>query len=237
MYNNFLLIKKCIYSFLIADELEFTTHPQSQSVREKSDEVNFSSNAHGIPEPVYSWTKDGNILTDESVRISFSRDKKELKITDVQRTDSGEYQCVASNKVNDRVTSIPAMLTVKCKNTFAYLILEPSRLVHVCFKRALLLGCPCQGTPSYNFGFRSSEQKNGHPGEGRHEGLVPRNHVLISGFIRFSLAETLARIFFVLHLRTPPRNPEGVANQEGYLPCSKRFDHRSHFISFVILRV
>ena len=22
-----------------------------------------------------------------------------------------------------------------------------------------------------------------------------------------------------------PRNPEGVANQEGYLRCSKRFDH------------
>ena len=89
-------------------------------MREKSDEVNFSSSAHGIPEPVYSWTKDGNILTDESVRISFSRDKKELKITDVQRTDSGEYQCVASNKVNNGVTSIPATLTVKCKNTFAY---------------------------------------------------------------------------------------------------------------------
>ena len=133
-------------------------------MRGKSDEVNFSINAHGIPEPVYSWTKDGIILTDESVRVSFSRDKKELKITDVQRTDSGEYQCVASNKVNNRVTSIPATLTVKCKNTFAYLLLEPSRLVHVCFKRALLLGCPCQGTPIYNFGFRSSVQKNGHPG-------------------------------------------------------------------------
>ena len=124
MYNNFLLTKKCIYSFLIADELVFTTHPQGQSVREKSDEVKFSSNAHGIPEPVYFWTRDGKILTDESVGISFSRDKKELKITKVQRTDSGEYQCVASNKVN-RVTSNRAKLTVKCKNTFAYLYLSP----------------------------------------------------------------------------------------------------------------
>ena len=204
MYNNFLLTKKCIYSFLIADELVFTTHPQSQSVREKSDEVKFSSNAHGIPEPVYFWTRDGKMLTDESVGISFSRDKKELKITNVQRTDSGEYQCVASNKVNDRVTSIPAMLTVKCKNTFAYLILEPSRLVHVCFKRALLLGFPCQGTPRYNFGFRSSVQKNGHPGEGRHEGLVPRNDILISGFI-FPCTDPCTNI---LCTSPPPPPPE-----------------------------
>ena len=30
----------------------------------------------------------------------------------------------------------------------------------------------------------------------------------------------------------PPRNLEGVANQEGYLRCSKRFDHRSHCNKF-----
>ena len=60
----------------------------------------------------------------------------------------------------------------------------------------LLLGCPFQGTPSYKFGFRSSVQKRS-PGKGIHEGLVPRNDVLISGFIRFSLAWTLPRIFFV----------------------------------------
>ena len=46
-------------------------------------------------------------------------------------------------------------------------------------------------------------------------GLVPRNDVLTTCFIRFSLA----RVFFV------PCPPEGVANQEGYLRWSKRFDH------------
>ena len=82
---------------------------------------------------------------------------------------------------------------------------------------SLLLSCPFQGKPAYKFGFRSSVQKNGLPGEGRHEGLVPRNDVLTTGFIRFSLARTPARIMFGPRLRTPPppRNPEGVANQEG----------------------
>ena len=37
--------------------------------------------------------------------------------------------------------------------------------------------------PSHKMDFRSSAAKNGLPGEGRHEGLVPRNYVLTSGFI------------------------------------------------------
>ena len=65
----------------------------------------------------------------------------------------------------------------------------------------LLTGLPVR--PSHKMGFRSSAAKNGHPGEGRHEGLVPRNDVLTNGFIWFSLARTLARILFVPRLRAP----------------------------------
>ena len=38
-------------------------------------------------------------------------------------------------------------------------------------------------------------------------------------------ARTLTRIIFLVPRLRSPRNPEGVANQEGYLRCSKRFDH------------
>ena len=41
---------------------------------------------------------------------------------------------------------------------------------------AIITGLPVR--PSNKFGFRSSVQKNGLPGEGRHEGLVLRNDVL-----------------------------------------------------------
>ena len=37
--------------------------------------------------------------------------------------------------------------------------------------------------PSHKMGFRSSAAKNGLPGEGRHEVLVPRYDVLTNGFI------------------------------------------------------
>ena len=44
------------------------------------------------------------------------------------------------------------------------------------------------GKPSHKMGFRSSVSQSGHPREGKHEGLVRRNDVLINGFIGISLA-------------------------------------------------
>ena len=91
--------------------------------------------------------------------------------------------------------------------------------------------------PSYKFGFRLPVQKNGLPGEGIHEGLVPRNNVLTNGFIWFSLARTLARILFVPRLRPPWETQKALRTWRRLLRCSKRFDHRSHSISFGIVRV
>lgn len=84
--------------------------------------VNFSSDARGVPEPKFLWYKDGTAL-DESNRISFLEDKKKLRITGVEKEDSGRYHCEASNEVKSRVKSDPATLTVEGKNTFAHLIL------------------------------------------------------------------------------------------------------------------
>ena len=72
---------------------------------------------------------------------------------------------------------------------------------NVVFKTTAITGLPVR--PSHKMGFRSSAAKNGLPGEGRHEGLVPRYDVLTNGFIWFSLAWTLARILFVPRLRSP----------------------------------
>ena len=105
----------------------------------------------------------------------------------------------------------------------------------IIFKQYIVTGRPVR--PSYKFGFRSSVYKNGLPGEGRHEGLVPRNDVLTNGFIRFSLTRTLARILFVPRLRPRQKPRRRYEPEEGYLRCSKRFNHRSHSIIFFIVRV
>ena len=45
----------------------------------------------------------------------------------------------------------------------------------------LVTGLPVR--PSHKMSVRWSVSKSGLPGEGRHEGLVPRNDVLTNGFI------------------------------------------------------
>ena len=88
--------------------------------------VTFSSDANGVPEPTFSWSKDGSAVTvDVDNRISLSADNKQLSLTNVNRTDSGEYRCVATNSVGT-VNSNAATLTVECKNIFTHFLLMPN---------------------------------------------------------------------------------------------------------------
>ena len=87
----------------------------------------------------------------------------------------------------------------------------------------LFTGLPVR--PSHKFGFRSSVSKSGLPGEGRHEGLVPRNGVLTNGFrMSFSCTEPYTDTFCTLSA-LPLKNAQGVANL---------FDHGSNSIIFLL---
>ena len=81
-------------------------------------DVTLSCNkADGQPEPTISWTMNGSPLhTSVNSRISLSDDKKQLTVTNVHRTDSGEYRCVANNSLGN-ATSNASTLSVQCKNT------------------------------------------------------------------------------------------------------------------------
>ena len=62
-----------------------------------------------------SWTKDGYLIsTSADSKISFSNDREQFTITNVNRTDSGDYRCVASNRVGND-TSSAATVSVECK--------------------------------------------------------------------------------------------------------------------------
>ena len=112
------------------------------------------------------------------------------------------------------------------------------------------LGASCFGLRFRVLRFRNY-QKNVHPGEGRHEGLLcsyTRFHKISLAQIFFGCtvlcetkpkqSETRPTVFF---LGTAPLAPPPPASkrkkptrycEEGSLRCSKRFDHRSHFTRF-----
>ena len=75
--------------------------------------MTFSCNSTANPLPTTLWTKDESPITNDS-RIIFSVVNKVLTITNVNRNDSGEYRCVASNKLGND-TSKAAQLNVECE--------------------------------------------------------------------------------------------------------------------------
>ena len=98
--------------FKITDKPEITTHPESEDIKEGGN-VTLSCNSTANPLPTTLWTKDESPVTNNS-RVNFSVVNKVLTITNVNRKDSGEYRCVASNKLGND-TSKAAELNVKCK--------------------------------------------------------------------------------------------------------------------------
>ena len=80
--------------------------------------VTLYCNSSGEPEPTTSWTMNGSPLdTGGNSRISFTDDNKHLTIVNVSGTDSGEYKCVAINRLGN-VFSNASTLSVQCKRRF-----------------------------------------------------------------------------------------------------------------------
>ena len=79
--------------------------------------VTFSCEVEGNPTPSVTWTKNGqrlNIEANSRLTASSANNSHNLTITDVHRSDGGQYRCVANNSVNSS-TSSAAELEVNCK--------------------------------------------------------------------------------------------------------------------------
>ena len=101
---------------IVTDQPEITVHPRSVAKTEEEN-VTLFCNATANPVPTILWTRDGSPVdtSGNSTRVSFSADtNKQLTITNVSRTDSGEYRCVARNSLGND-TSNMAKLDIQCK--------------------------------------------------------------------------------------------------------------------------
>ncbi|XP_020608167.1 contactin-4-like [Orbicella faveolata] len=142
-----------LFSFLYSCSIykpEITVQPRSVAKTE-GDNVTLSCNATANPVPTISWVRDGSPV--DSSRISFSEDNKQLTITDVNRTDSGEYRCVASNELGND-TSNAATLDIQfapeiSKNPEGLTIVEGQNVV---------FSCVVEGNPSPNVSWTKNGQ-------------------------------------------------------------------------------
>ena len=135
--------------------------------------------------------------------------------------------------------SIPLFRTCQKQSTYKRAQLETYCASLTCSVRLRISSCyywaACASI--HKMGFRSSAAKNGLPGEGRHDGLVPRNDVLTNGFIWFSLARTLARILFVPRLRSPWKTQKALRTWRRLLALFEAIRSREALYNFCIVRV
>ena len=112
-----IVVNYCCFFFVIADLYQPNVHLLSAKPTEGTDVTLSCNNVDGQPEPTISWTMNGSPLnTSVNSRISLSDDNKQLTVTNVHRTDSGEYRCVANNSLGNGSSNATA-LSVQCKNT------------------------------------------------------------------------------------------------------------------------
>ena len=106
-----------IIALFDTDQPEITDHPQNTTTIEGNN-VTLSCNVDGNPVPTISWTRHGSPVS-ASGGISISDDKKQLTITNVKRTDNGNYRCVANNSLGDAASN-PATLNAQCKYSILF---------------------------------------------------------------------------------------------------------------------
>ena len=95
---------------------EISMNPEGLT-RVEGQNVVFSCAVEGNPSPNVSWTKNGqglNVATNSRLTASRANNNHNLTVTDVHRSDAGQYRCVANNSVGSS-TSSAAILEVYCK--------------------------------------------------------------------------------------------------------------------------
>ena len=111
------------YQFFFSDQPEIITHPKNFTLEEGLPMTLFC-NATGNPPPTLSWTKDGSPINNNQ-GIPFSGDNETLFIASINRSESGNYRCVARNGLGNDLSN-PAKVDVQCKcssNSFLFYLI------------------------------------------------------------------------------------------------------------------
>ncbi|CAH3134813.1 unnamed protein product [Porites lobata] len=99
----------------------FTKHPDN-ILKIEGETAIFNCTVDGNPEPSIDWTKDNvtlNITADPHLSQSNSGKVHSLEIRNVNRSDKGQYRCVANNNSIGSATSLAGTLSVHYQPEFS----------------------------------------------------------------------------------------------------------------------
>ncbi|KAK7084980.1 hypothetical protein SK128_001568 [Halocaridina rubra] len=120
------------------DDTEF----DSEVVGVAGEELHLYCNVHAIPSPSILWLKDGQVITNETDRVTIEESEKLLSVSAVEGDDGGRYTCISSNPAG--TAEFDFEVSILAPPTLAHL---PKSEYTVLMNRAVSLECPVEGTP------------------------------------------------------------------------------------------
>ena len=85
----------------------------------EGDNITLFAEAHGVPPPMLSWSKDGRILDrDDNYKITTQGGSSWLQIPCVRKLDSTWFQCNAVNIAGSAANRVKIMVQRKWKDFF-----------------------------------------------------------------------------------------------------------------------
>ncbi|KAM6312451.1 neural cell adhesion molecule 1 isoform 3-T3 [Podargus strigoides] len=117
-----------------------------------SPSVTLACDADGFPEPIVTWTKDGEPIEqdDDEEKYSFNYDGSELIIKKVDKNDEAEYICIAENKAGEQDATIHLKVFAKPKITYV----ENKTAMEL--EDQITLTCEASGDPIPSITWRTS---------------------------------------------------------------------------------
>ncbi|KAM6043451.1 neural cell adhesion molecule 1 isoform 3-T3 [Chlamydotis macqueenii] len=117
-----------------------------------SQSVTLACDADGFPEPIMTWTKDGEPIeqADDEDKYSFNYDGSELVIKKVDKGDEAEYICIAENKAGEQDATIHLKVFAKPKITYV----ENKTAMEL--EDQITLTCEASGDPIPSITWRTS---------------------------------------------------------------------------------
>ncbi|XP_063167570.1 neural cell adhesion molecule 1 isoform X3 [Candoia aspera] len=119
-----------------------------------SQSVKLVCDADGFPEPIISWTKDGESIErgEDDEKYGFSYDGSELTILRVEKNDEAEYVCIAENKAGEHDATVHLKVFAKPQITFV----ENKTAMEL--EDQIILTCEASGDPIPSITWRTSSR-------------------------------------------------------------------------------
>ncbi|XP_078538491.1 neural cell adhesion molecule 1 isoform X4 [Lissotriton helveticus] len=192
------------------------------SVRARQTTVNATANlgeaallacdADGFPDPEISWTKDGEMIEDDSEKYKFTEDGSEMTIFNIDKNDEGDYTCIAENKAGEQEASI--LLKVYAKPKINYV--ENKTAMEL--EEQITLTCEASGDPTPSITWRmatrniSSDEKTL---DGR---IVVSSHARVSSLTLNDIQYTDAGEYICIASNTIGQDSQAMYLEVQYAP-------------------